>query len=173
MHPVCHLSNHLEVSHHTHVFVLQIMAMKDIAAAIARESHQDRSRLSRSEIDRIFPSHIVWSGPPAMRQNPEMDQMEMERMAEVGVKPPDLSGVQTRTCVHAGRVEGFAVDRPTVLEALKAEIEVARDGRFLGSGSSHFGESGGDYALITFSAVNVESHDSGRASGARLVHQQY
>src|SRR4051794_12214505 len=52
-------SDDLEVSHHTHVLVLQVVAMENVASSISGKSNQDVRGLSRTEIDGVLPTLIV------------------------------------------------------------------------------------------------------------------
>src|SRR5438270_6700800 len=122
-------SNDLEVSHHTHVLVLQVVAMENIASAITCKSNQDVRGLPRTEIDGVFPTLIVGTRPAAVSQDLEVNQMKMQWMAEIRLQPPDFRGVQLGPRIHAGRIERVAVYPPAMAGALIAEIENASDDR--------------------------------------------
>ena len=45
-----HISKHFEVAHHAHVFVFQIVAMENVSAAVAVETHQQAGSLAGAQI---------------------------------------------------------------------------------------------------------------------------
>src|ERR1700730_8695431 len=122
----------LEVSHHTHVLVLQVVAMENVASAITRKSNQDVRGLSGTEIDGVFPTLIVGTRPATVSQDLEVNQMKMQGMVEIRLQPPDFHGVQLGPRIHAGRIERVAVYPPAMAGTPIAEIKNASDHRIFG-----------------------------------------
>ena len=48
------ISDHIEDGHHRHVFVFQVVTMKDVSAAEGSELDEDHGLVVRSELDRIL-----------------------------------------------------------------------------------------------------------------------
>src|SRR5699024_3297896 len=81
----------LEIAHHHHVFVLQVVAVEDILAFIAVEAGDDPSLLSWTEIESVFPPAVEPADP--LRASPEhleMDQMQVNGVMELPIEVPDL-----------------------------------------------------------------------------------
>src|SRR5579864_2539334 len=152
--------------------MLEIMAMEDVAAAVAAKRNQDACRLAGTEVDGIFPSRIVDSGPAAVRKNSKMHQVQMQRMIEIGREAPDLGRVQSRPRVHAIRIERPAVDQPFVPEAAVAEIEIARDHCVLRAGIGYIAEFGWNRGVVVLASDNVEAHDSSHRSRVQAIEQR-
>ena len=57
--------------------------MENVASAITRKSHQNVRGLSGTEIDGVFPTLIVGTGPATVSQDLEVNQMKMQWMAEI------------------------------------------------------------------------------------------
>lgn len=59
--------DHIEVRHHNHVFVFEVVAMEDIAAAMPVEPHDDACRFGGAQVDGVLPPTVERSGPPVPR----------------------------------------------------------------------------------------------------------
>ena len=73
--------------------MFQIVAMENVAAAVAGKSDQKIGGFARTQIDGIFPSSIVGARPAAVSQNLKVDQMKMQRMTEIRGQSPNFGGV--------------------------------------------------------------------------------
>src|SRR5580658_4824134 len=104
----------LEISHHAHVLVFEVVTMKNIASAITRKSNQNVRGLSGAHIDRVFPACIIRTGTAAVPENLKVNQVKMQRMAEISLERPDFGRIEHRTRVHAVRIVWFAVDPPAM-----------------------------------------------------------
>ena len=155
-------SDDLKVSHHAHVLMFQVVAMKNIASAIAGESDQNIRSLARPEVDGIFPAHVIWTRPATVSQHLKVNQVQMQRMAEICLQPPDFEGVKLRATVHTRRIERLSVDPPTMCCSLIAEIENTREGRIFRLFEGNIGELRRKIAIIPLAANDVEPHHLSR-----------
>src|SRR5580698_2155465 len=103
--------------------MLEVMAVKHIAPAIVAEPDKDVRSLTGTKINRILPPCVVWPGAAAVREHLKVDQVQMERMTEIGLQLPDLRRARFGTCVHSRRIEWLSVDCPAFHAAAIAEIE--------------------------------------------------
>src|ERR1700722_14070778 len=166
-------SDDLEVSHHTHIFVLQVVAMENVASAITRKSNQDVRGLSGAEVDGVFPTLIVGTRPATVSQDLEVNQIKTQGMVEIRLQPPDFRSVQLGPRIHAGRIERVAVYPPAMAATPIAEIENASDHRIVGVRERNIAELRRKITLVALTADHVESHDLAGGSVSCPVHQRH
>src|SRR5919107_1497833 len=75
----CPSSDHFEVGHHHHVFVLEVVAVEDVLAAVAGEAGRDAHVIPRAHKDGVLPTDVPRSGSTAVaRDHLEVDEMEVD-----------------------------------------------------------------------------------------------
>ena len=119
-------SDDFEVGHHAHVLVLGVVAVEDVAAAVAVEAGDDLHSLAGAEVDSVLEATVLGvRGSPAAGENLEVDQVQMDRVVQVGDEAPDLDvaaglthggvAVAAETLLTlATLVAGFRVQHPGV-----------------------------------------------------------
>src|SRR5215212_5008990 len=125
----------LEVGHHHHVLVLEVVTVEDVAAPVAVETDQHARLLARAEAHDILPAGVgrerftVVAG-----EHLEVNEVEVDRVRSGGrSKVPDFGEAQLRTGGHVPRVERFAVDLPH-RSSLVADPGKAKHARAVGVG---------------------------------------
>src|SRR5699024_9102185 len=84
-------SEGLEVGHHHHVLVLQVVAVHDVLARIVGEPDGDFDDLARSNVDGVLPALVVRAGAaPSAPSDLERVEVDVHRMMNVGDEAPHL-----------------------------------------------------------------------------------
>src|SRR5215217_6957077 len=165
--------DHLEVGHH-HVLVLEVVAVEDVLAAVAIEPgyHAHGSAL---QIKRVLPPGVVWPGRSAVAgEDPEVDQVQVDRMRGIAAYLPDLRRAEARPRIYAIRVEYLAVYRG---HPAKDSCDELKPPRHLGvvrvRTLLHQRECVGYDALFLLPARHHEAHDVGGSSLPAEVPQRH
>src|SRR5215211_988167 len=88
------LSDYLEVGHHHHVLVFEVVAVEDVAAPVAVETDEHTRLLARGQVNGILPACVLWQGVFTIAgEHLEVDQVEVDRVRRGGrPQVPDLGG---------------------------------------------------------------------------------
>src|SRR5690554_3709906 len=82
-------SDDVDVRHHGHVLVLEVVAMHDVPATVAIESNQHFDNLARTDVHRVFPAGVDRSRWSAVApEHLEVAEMDVYRVMEVGGERP-------------------------------------------------------------------------------------
>src|SRR5215212_3134409 len=121
----------LEVGHHHHVLVFQVVAVEDVAAPVAVETNKHARLLARGQVHGVFPTGVRGQGSSAVTgEHLEVDQVQVYGVRSRGrPEVPGLGRPQLWSGRHAPRIERFAVDTPhhpaVVSDPRKAELACA------------------------------------------------
>ena len=116
---------HLEVTHHRHVLMFQVVAVENISAPVSVELDQDARCLAGKHIDGILPARFVDSRTASMAQYLKVRQVKMQGVVHIGAKLPYFCGSKLWTGVHPLRIESPAIDSPTLFPSPVGEVEQA------------------------------------------------
>src|SRR5215210_431592 len=88
------LSHGLEVGHHHHVLVFEVVAVEDVAAPVAVETDEHTRLLTRGQVHGVLPSGVLWQGFSTIAgEHLEVDQVKVDRVRRGGrPQVPDLGG---------------------------------------------------------------------------------
>src|SRR5215204_3601321 len=89
LHPVrpAELSDDLEVGHHHHVLMFEVVAVEDVAAPVAVETDEHTRLLARGKIHGVLPAGVRWQRFPAVAgEHLEVDQVKVDRVCR-GSRP--------------------------------------------------------------------------------------
>lgn len=103
----------IEVGHHRHVLVLEVVAVEDVAPAIAGEPRDDLGFLVGPQVDGVLPAGVVGSWrPPGAGKDLEVREVQVDGVVRVRDQAPDLGRAQLRPRIGPVCLECLAVDGP-------------------------------------------------------------
>src|SRR5882672_7061767 len=76
-------SDDFEVRHHRHVFVLEIVAVEDVAALKAVKANDDPRDPAGAEIERVLPPTVSRPRTATLRQHLERRKVQVYRVGDV------------------------------------------------------------------------------------------
>ncbi len=121
------ISAHLEVRHHHHVLVLQVVTVEHVLPPVRPESGEYANG-SALEEDGILPPGVVRTRWVAVaREYLEMNKVKVDRMSGIAAELPDLCLPEARIGIDAVRIKLFAIYRRHSAEQTRVEIEPTRD----------------------------------------------
>src|SRR5918995_5208859 len=170
------LSHGLEVGHHHHVLVFEVVAVEDVAAPVAVETDEHTRLLARGQVHGVLPSGVGRERLPSVAgEHFEVDQVQVDRVRRWGCSQvPDFGSAQLRLGGHTIRVERFAVDTPhhptIVTHPCKAELARAPGARFLELLELlHVRKTPWYSAIVFLFADDTEAHHAGGLAFAHAV----
>src|SRR5829696_5007806 len=96
LHPVrpAELSDDLEVGHHHHVLMFEVVAVEDVAAPVAVETDEHTRLFARGQVHGVLPAGVRWQRFPAVAgEHLEVDQVKVDRVRRGGrLEMPYLGG---------------------------------------------------------------------------------
>src|SRR5215208_3057669 len=115
-------SNYLEVGHHSHVLVLELVAVHEVEPPIPLEADEDLDGLAVLEEDSVLPPLLPGEEPPApaaAREDLEGGAVDVHRVWGVpsGGEAPELGLAEGHPEVDAVQLVFLAVDAAHAVEA--------------------------------------------------------
>src|SRR5205085_11636438 len=105
--------HYLELTHHTHSFVLSIVTVEHTESPVALKTSNHASCFSGFQKHRILISCIFGiRGSPVAAQHLKIDQMHMDGVISIARELPDLGCAQARSRVNSVRIEVIAINQP-------------------------------------------------------------
>src|SRR5215203_6579017 len=79
------LSDYLEVGHHHHVLVFEVVAVEDVAAPVAIETDEHTRLLARGQVHGVLPARVRWQKFPAVAgEHLELHQVKVDGVRRGG-----------------------------------------------------------------------------------------
>src|SRR5262245_64485246 len=93
--------------------MLKVVAVEDVAPAVAGEPRDDLGFLAGPQIDRVLPAGVVAARPaPGAGKDLKVREMQVDGVVRVRDQAPDLGRAQPRPRLGPVRLERLAVDGP-------------------------------------------------------------
>src|SRR5512133_283377 len=168
----------VEVGHHRHVLVLEVVAVEDVAPAIAGEPRDDLGFLFGPQVDGVLPADVIRPRPPpGAGKDLEVREVQVDGVVRVRDQAPDLGRAQPRPRIGPVRLESLAVNGPygagprSGAEGAPGEDEAPGHRRRGPRRALECGQPGRHGAVIACPAGNVEAHHAARRTAAETVRQ--
>src|SRR3954453_1101536 len=91
------VSDDLEVAHHAHVFVFEVVAVQDVSPAVGAEAGDHGGLFGWAKVEDVFFAGVVAAGAAGVAsQDLKVDEVKVDGVMEVAGEAPDFDVVETR-----------------------------------------------------------------------------